>query len=90
MISIIYKYPLYPGTTLLQLPPTATPLSVQLQEGAPVLYVEFDPNDPSPKVNYRLRLIETGKSFERDARERYLGTLMLAQGQYVIHAYGGF
>lgn len=59
------------------------PLSLQLQNGKPVLYVEVDPSRPTYMVEYGA--VITGDRYAAPINSQYVGTAMLEEGRFVLH-----
>jgi len=81
----IWKYPLngYYGQ-LIEMPRKAKILTVQLQDGAPVLWVEVNPHSLL-KDRRVFHFIETGTEFEGSCLE-YVATVQIS-ANYVIHVF---
>ncbi len=90
----VWRYPVRPGTFDLQMPGRANVLSVQVQDGAPVMWslVEVD----MPTRRRRFALLATGDTFESDdlapasvaanGVPSFVGTLQMPDG-LVFHLF---
>ena len=85
MSKTIFKYPLPTnfGKTLAFLPDKAIPLTLQLQQGAPVLWCEIDTDRITKNVEYNI--YGTGHRLPDDPG-KYLGSWQDTSG-LVYHAY---
>ena len=79
----IYKYALGP-TSVLQLPEDAQPLTVQCQQGEPVLWVKLDPQAPTQPRTFVC--YGTGHPLDATTGQQYLATFQLANG-LVFHVF---
>ena len=83
----IYKYPLtIDDTQTVMIPDNSTILTVALQYGKPVLWVEVDTEE-----TLRKRIIYTrGTGHDlKDVHGVYLGTYQKGNGAFVFHVYVG-
>ena len=84
-MSTIYKYPLEPGRTQLQIPHGAQALTVQMQNGTPCLWAKVDPTRPA-----ELRIFDvygTGNAMPDDPRMLYVATFQMEGGALVWHVF---
>ena len=62
------------------------PLNVAEQNGTPVVWVQNE-----PELNWRTRLVflllMTGQHDDIPENARYVGTIMLSAGSYILHCY---
>jgi hypothetical protein len=86
MIRTIYKYWLNkgPGTQVLQIPFGAEHLTVQTQDGTPVLWSLIDKSAPIRPVI--IDVFETGQTIDNVNRV-YVGTYQLNGGELVYHVF---
>lgn len=74
---------------LVQLPPDARVLSVQLRQNEPGdqldLWAEVTPREPKRIMFYTVVLVATGDPVP--VGMRYISSVQLRDGQYVLHAY---
>lgn len=83
----IHKYTLVVGLNNLELPLSAKILDVQAQHGEPVLWALVDLREEM-RVTRNVVLVPTGVQLQADVREwSYLGTVQLAGGSLVFHAF---
>jgi len=77
---IVYKYPLEFGLNVqkLLIPSGACPLTVQLQNGEPVLWVKVNPDAPAQDV--LVQFAWTGKDTLFLHNEIYVGTVQSGEG----------
>lgn len=80
----IFKYKLSIGITTLKIPAPAKILSVQTQEGEPMVYAMVD--DKKEFVEKKILTVMTGKENDLEGF-RFIGTLMLSGGMFVLHAF---
>jgi hypothetical protein len=87
-MKTIYKYPLTGHQRqVIQLPPSSLPLSLQLQQGQPCLWVLIETDQP--KLDYVVRCYGTGHEVEKmPAGFEFLGTLQSSDGTLVFHFFG--
>lgn len=84
-MQTIYKYPVMPETTL-QLPSTATVLTVQMQHGNPHMWVLLDPEAPTQSRHFRI--YGTGHPIpDTVTAATYVGTFQLEQGTLIFHLF---
>ena len=81
----IFKYELNLGETVLEMPEPAKILSVQAQNNKPVLYVLID--EEESLVKKRIRVVATGQAADLFDAGKYIGTIMLDGGNFVLHAF---
>lgn len=82
MSRTIWKFPLLNGTTRINVSKCAEPLTVQIQEGLPCLWIDTDPN--AEQVERAFTRVGTGWDMPTDTLE-YIGTFQ--EGQFVWHIY---
>lgn len=89
--GIVYKYPLPIGKiTTIELPETAKFLSVKnrLNEVVAYFMLDAEPNEESTaKETYKFLPIETGQVFDVEMGMSYVDSLVLYNGDYVIHIF---
>ncbi|MBC1233658.1 DUF7352 domain-containing protein [Listeria booriae] len=81
------------GITQLTFPPDTKILGVQLQGAKPVIYYEIEENELTKGMSWRelelmthtFMIILTGDEVPRNGE--FLGTLMLGNGNFVVHVY---
>lgn len=89
MTKVVWKYPLeIVDRQEVDVPAGSTPLSVVLQYGQPVLYVLADPYEPNISVR-KILISGTGVNRMGLEAEKFLGTVVLAGGNLVFHAFDG-
>lgn len=73
-MKTIWKFPLYiVDEQTVQLPDTAQPLSVQIQDGEPCLWALVDPQAPSnPR---RVKIFGTGNPVDISGNWNFVGTI---------------
>lgn len=80
-MNIIYKYPLETFSNEIELPWGAEPLTVQMQDGVPVLWAKFDPErGGSQKVKRTFILVATGYEFPFEDGSYYIATIQMKNG----------
>lgn len=85
MSETIWKFPLTEAwRTTLQLPVDATPLTVQLQRGHPMLWVRLNPDER--REAWAFYLYPTGGTMFNPS-ETYLATVQVAGGDYLFHVF---
>lgn len=85
-MKAVHKYEIYFRETNLAsflIPRGAKFLSLQVQNGNPVLYFEVESLNKTTKQDFLL--VETGVTIPTGVK--YIGTVMLAGGSYVLHVY---
>lgn len=82
----IFKYTLpYDREFTINMPFGARVLSVQTQNGAPMLWAMIDPEaEPEPRAFWQ---VGTGDPFDYDKPGRYIGTYQLSSGTFVFHIF---
>ncbi len=83
-MTTIYKYPLTPGRTVLDLPLEARPLTVQMQHGAPCMWVLLNPAQPT--VQRFFDVYGTGHGMPAIPGD-YVATFQMASGALVWHVF---
>lgn len=86
----VYKYEIMPGDDIeIEMPRGAEPLSVQTQQGVPMLWALVDPH--APLVTRRFRLTGTGHDIGTDIAARvafrFVGTFQLIASGLVFHLF---
>ena len=85
MSKVIWKYPIKPvGETELEIPFNSVVLSAGVIGGACYIWVLLDPEETFIISKY-VNSVETGQSFDSEEWDRFVGTLMLDNGLYIIH-----
>lgn len=82
----IYKYLVKPGTNKIELPKHSTILTAKEQYENAYIWVEFNEafeNDTESRI---IKAVMTGDNSELGAY-RYIDTVMLGDGRFVIHVY---
>lgn len=83
-MKTIYKYEISKyGRREIRMPKGAKILSTQLQHGEPVIWALVDTSAPSVARNIDVHT--TGSDVRDDDTSRFIGTLLLDDGKYVIH-----
>ena len=85
-MTTIYKFHLESARTTLNLPLGAQVLTVQVQYGAPCIWVRLDPTLP----NVERRVFDvygTGHTITKDERLTYIGTFQMQEGALVFHVF---
>ena len=88
MSNVIWKYPLNFLHELndIEMPKGSQVLTVDHQHGQVVMWVAVDPD--APKVHRRICIVPTGQRTERRLVEKqHIGTLLMLQGEFVIHIF---
>lgn len=82
----IFKYPLeVTDTQTVDLPAAAHPLSVQVQDGAPCLWVALEPESPTaPRL---VHMVGTGHDANRALGAEFVDTFQLDGGALVFHVF---
>jgi hypothetical protein len=84
-MATIYKYPLEPGRTQLNLPRGAQVLTVQMQHGSPCLWAKVDPMQPTEPRTFDV--YGTGHQMPDDPRLLYVATFQMDGGALVWHVF---
>jgi len=94
-MKVIYKYEIKAGSNEFELPSDAKPLTVQMQDNKPYMWVLLDPE--SPKVKRYFFTIGTGhiidnimlKEYDRNINSLgdYIGTFQLTDFALVFHLF---
>lgn len=90
-MNTIYKYPIeIEDNFVIVMPEGSKPLTVQLQNGSPYLWVLVDPDKQC--VPYDFTLMGTGHIHSGDEinHEWYIGTFQMMGGGLVFHLFGNF
>lgn len=85
-MKTVYKYTINyeeANTASFDIPDGARFLSLQVQQGKPVLYFEVESLNWQRKQDFLL--VETGTTIPYGAK--HIGTVMLRDGWYVLHVY---
>jgi hypothetical protein len=69
------------------MPVGAKPLTVQMQDYKPHIWMLVDPD--AEKVDRRIYMIGTGHGIEEDRSGEYVDSIQLEQGRYVFHIFAG-
>lgn len=89
MTRVVYKYPIDINARQyaidLRLPADAKVVAVQVQRGVPCVWIELNPAADLRGV-HRFELIGTGHEISDDGA-RHVGTVLLANGDLVLHVY---
>jgi hypothetical protein len=83
-VKTIWKYPLQPDVTTLDMPQGAQVLTVQVQGNRPVLWALVDPCQLKRKR--RFAVFGTGHDIP-DEVGKYIGTFQLLDGGLVFHLF---
>lgn len=83
----IHKYPITTTFTL-HLPVDAQILSVQMQHGAPQMWVLLDTAAEKTSTRF-FRVYGTGHEIDAEFNPQFLGTFQLHGGTYVFHLFEG-
>ena len=81
MMLTVHKYPVTPGEFTLRMPQQAQLLSVQIQNGKPVLWALVDPD--SRKIDQQFVAVGTGMPIATPDRARdltFVGTFQFTEG----------
>jgi len=81
----IWKYEIAPGENQLDIPQSATLLSVQVQRKAVQLWALVDPEQPLERR--RIAVYGTGHNIPEDQNLRFVDTFQLEAGFLVFHAF---
>lgn len=84
MTNRVFKYPLTPYTTVIEMPMGAKILTVQTQRGAPCIWALV--NDDYPSEERRFIVYGTGHPLCENMQE-YIGTFQLDNGDLVFHVF---
>ena len=80
----VWKYPLPIADEIrIELPQDARPLTVQMQNGEPWLWVLLNPDLPI----YVRTFVLAGTGHEIDQPGAYIGTFQMADGAFVFHLF---
>lgn len=80
-----YELPSVPGSIWIEMPFGAKILTVQTQYNKPYLWVAVFPT-VVPRKNRHFLLLETGND-KIPIDSKYIGTVQLDEGSYVLHVY---
>lgn len=80
-----YELPTVAGSTSIEMPFGANILTVQEQHNKPCLWIEAD-TSAGMRAKY-FTLVETGKVKDPEYGYKYIGTVQLDGGSYVLHVY---
>lgn len=85
--TTIWKYELSPNNPINQIdmPMGAKVLCVQEQYNIPVIWVVIDPRVINEKRTFYIQM--TGEPFYYDDKKKYIGTVQLQGGSFVIHVF---
>lgn len=82
---VVWKYVLpFQADPFIDMPEGAEVLTVQMQEGQPVIWALVDPSIEVRRVRFLLAL--TGKGFDA-THARYVGTFQIAKAGLVFHLF---
>lgn len=84
-MSTIYKYPIQPGLTVLELPRGAQVLTVQMQGDRPFLWARLDTRQPPERRTFEV--FGTGDGMPDDPRLMYVATFQMEGGSLVWHVF---
>lgn len=85
-MKVIYKYPLeVTDKQTISMPMDAKIISIQEQKGKPVVWVMTNGKKPMKDVVFHM--VETGKPFLLRDILKYLRTIQLLSGNYVMHIF---
>lgn len=84
-MTTIYKYPLLPGRTYLEMPRGAQVLTVQMQRGSPYLWARVDPTEQ--KSMRVFEVFGTGHEMPDDPQLVYVATFQMDGGALVWHVF---
>ena len=84
-MSTIYKYPIQPGLTVLELPRGAQVLTVQMQGDRPFLWARLDTRQPLERRTFEV--FGTGDGMPDDPRLMYVATFQMDGGALVWHVF---
>ncbi len=88
MNNEILKYQLcLTGVTELNLPHNAEILSVNQQKEELFLWAEVDQSNPLPLEKRIFVSIMTGEIFSENVNKKYIGTVLLNSGSFVVHVF---
>lgn len=83
----VWKYTLNKyGSTGFEVPYGAKPLSVGCQDDVPFIWFEVD-DSVGAVDTYHVEAVTTGGDAPTNVHSKFIGTLFLAGGHYVIHIY---
>ena len=82
---VIWKFNLDVGVNALMVPKGAVTLSADTQQGKLCVWVLCDPQ--APKVTRAYYAEMTGFEAERVAGTRFIGTVLLEEGAFVLHVF---
>jgi hypothetical protein len=81
----IYKYPLQPGRTVLEMPKGAHVLTVQMQRDEPCLWARVDTSQQNERRAFDV--YGTGHQMPDDVRFVYVATFQMDGGALVWHVF---
>ncbi len=82
----VFKYPVIPLSSreiYVTAPEYARPLSIEVQNGEPVMYMAVEENQL--EVSHRILCVGTGHEFPVPPVLKFIGTAVLAEGRLVLH-----
>lgn len=82
----IRKYLLDKSHTAIDLPHGTQVLSVANQKGKVAMWASV-PSEPGPQEEYLFRSVCTGEVMESPAVGRFIGTVLLEDGEFVVHVW---
>lgn len=74
-----------PGRTEIGVPVDSKVLSVAVQRGKPFVWIEMGVSRQTTSI--QLQTIMTGDTFNPGPAWRFIGTLLLEEGSFVLHVY---
>jgi len=88
-VGSIWKFGLGLGGQVVEMPVGAKILHVGEQRGRPTMWAACDPgkNGLADRVKRRVHVVMTGE--EEPLGAKYVGTVILAGGDFVVHVYDG-
>lgn len=84
-MKTVWKYPITPNVSDVQMPKGAKVLTVQMQNGQPCMWVLVDPDEK--KETRTFMLIGTGHKVSPGVDLKYIGTFQLEEGRLVFHLF---
>lgn len=85
-MKTIYKYEISKyGCRDIRMPKGAKILSTHLQHNEPVIWALVDTSEPT--VSRSINVHTTGSDVGEDDTSRFIGTLLLDDGKYVVHIF---
>lgn len=84
--SVIWKYTILLGTTILNMPYGGTIRYIDVQNNLPCIWVEFNQGETNRETR-RFEVFATGEPIYRGKIKDYVGSFTLIDGAFVGHIY---